>query len=48
MAVFSVVAPRSLVAAYRRFRGPCYLHDQGDYIVGGNEHLWNVRKLLPD
>jgi hypothetical protein len=30
MAVFCVVAPCSLVEVYRRFRGACYLHHQGD------------------
>jgi hypothetical protein len=30
MAVFWVVAPCSLVEVYRRFRGPCCLHHQGD------------------
>jgi hypothetical protein len=30
MAVFWVVAPWSLVEVYQRFRGPCYLHHQGD------------------
>jgi hypothetical protein len=29
-AVFWVVAPRSLVEDYRRFRGDCCLHHQGD------------------
>jgi hypothetical protein len=32
MAVFWVVAPRSLVEVYRRFRGACYLHLHGDLI----------------
>jgi hypothetical protein len=30
MPVFWVVAPRSLVEFYRRFRGACYLYYQGD------------------
>jgi hypothetical protein len=30
IAVFWVVAPCSLVEVYQRFRGPCYLHYQGD------------------
>jgi hypothetical protein len=30
MAVFWVVAPCSLVEVYRRFRGPCCLHHQGN------------------
>jgi hypothetical protein len=30
MAIFWVVAPCSLVEVYRRFRGPCCLHHQGD------------------
>jgi hypothetical protein len=30
MAVFWVVAPCSLVEVYQRFRGPCFLHHQGD------------------
>jgi hypothetical protein len=30
MTVFWVVAPCSLVEVYRRFRGPCCLHHQGD------------------
>jgi hypothetical protein len=29
MAVFSVVAPCSLLEACQRFRGPCCLHHQG-------------------
>jgi hypothetical protein len=32
MAVFWVVAPRSLVEVYQRFRGPCCLHHQGDVL----------------
>jgi hypothetical protein len=44
MAVFWVVAPCSLVEVYKRFRGPCCLHHQGDRGKG----LWNVDKLLPD
>jgi hypothetical protein len=30
IAVFWVVAPCSLVEVYQRFRGPCYLHHQGE------------------
>jgi hypothetical protein len=30
IAVFWVVAPRSLVEVYQRFRGPSCLHHQGD------------------
>jgi hypothetical protein len=30
MAVFWFVAPCSLVEVYRRFRGACCLHNQGD------------------
>jgi hypothetical protein len=30
MAVFWAVTPCSLVEVYRRFRGACYLHHQGD------------------
>jgi hypothetical protein len=30
MAVFSVVAPCSLVEVYRSLRGACCLHHQGD------------------
>jgi hypothetical protein len=30
MAVFWVVAPYCLVEVYRRFRGACFLHYQGD------------------
>jgi hypothetical protein len=30
MAVLRVVQPCSLVEVYRRFRGACYLHHQGD------------------
>jgi hypothetical protein len=30
MAVFWVVALCSLVEVYQHFRGPCYLHHQGD------------------
>jgi hypothetical protein len=33
MAVFWVVAPCSLVEVYRRFRGSCCLHHQGDEII---------------
>jgi hypothetical protein len=40
MAVFWDVAPCSLVEVYRRFRGACCLHHQGDE--------WNVCKILPD
>jgi hypothetical protein len=35
MAVFWVVAPCSLVEVYRRFRGPCCLHHQGDIALHG-------------
>jgi hypothetical protein len=45
--VFWVVAPCSLVEVCLRFRGPCYLHQQGDE-AWGNKDLWNVGKLLPD
>jgi hypothetical protein len=31
MAVLWVVAPCCLVGAYRRFRGSCYLHHQGNF-----------------
>jgi hypothetical protein len=33
MTVFWVVAPCSLVEVYQRFRGPCYLHHQGDCLI---------------
>jgi hypothetical protein len=33
MAVFWVVAPCSLVKIYRRFRGSCYLHHQGEKLL---------------
>jgi hypothetical protein len=33
MAVFWVVAPCSVVEVYRRFRGRCCLHHQGDIVV---------------
>jgi hypothetical protein len=41
MAVFWVVAPCSLVDVYRRFRGNCCLHHQGDESPydGGSKHL---------
>jgi hypothetical protein len=40
MAVFRVVAPCSLVEVYRRFRGTCCLHHQGDRPDdGGNRDL---------
>jgi hypothetical protein len=38
MAVFWVVAPCSLVEVYRRFRGTCSLHHQGDD-DGGSKYL---------
>jgi hypothetical protein len=34
MAVFWVVEPCSLVEVYRRFRGPCCLHYQGESGLG--------------
>jgi hypothetical protein len=34
MAVFWVLAPCSLVEVYRRFRGACCLHHQGDREIG--------------
>jgi hypothetical protein len=37
MAIFWIVAPCSLVEVYRRFRGACCLHYQGD--DGGRKHL---------
>jgi hypothetical protein len=40
--------PCSLVDVYRRFRGACYFHHQGRPDDGGNKHLWNFGKLLPD
>jgi hypothetical protein len=39
MAVFWVVAPSSLVEVYHRFRGPCFLHHQGDDDDGGSKDL---------
>jgi hypothetical protein len=33
MAVFWVVAPCSPVEVYRRFRGPCCFHHQGDELI---------------
>jgi hypothetical protein len=50
MAVFWVVAPCRPVEVYRRFKGACCLHHQGDECPddGGRKHLWNVGKLLPD
>jgi hypothetical protein len=41
MAVFWVIAPYSLVEVYRRFRGACCLHHQGDGRCddGGSKHL---------
>jgi hypothetical protein len=35
MAVFWVVAPFSLVEFYRRFKGACGLHNEGDPDGGG-------------
>jgi hypothetical protein len=43
MTVFWVVAPRSLLEVYWRFRCACYVHHQG-----ASGHLWNVDKRLPD
>jgi hypothetical protein len=42
-------APCSPVEVYRRFRGHCCLHHQGDECPddGGSKDLWNVCKLLP-
>jgi hypothetical protein len=57
IAVFLVVAPCSLVEVYRRLRGACRLHHQGDSWQpsrlsaaddGGSKHLWIVCKILPD
>jgi hypothetical protein len=49
MAVFWVVASRSLVEVYQRFRGPCcrarLTQRPGD---GGSMDHWNAGKLLPD
>jgi hypothetical protein len=45
-AVFWVAAPCSVVKVYRRFRGACWLHHQGD--DKGSNHLWKVSKLLPN
>jgi hypothetical protein len=33
MTVFWVVAPCSLVEVYRRFRGSCFVHHQGDDLM---------------
>jgi hypothetical protein len=47
--VFWDVAPCSLVEVYRRCRGTCCLHHQGDYPDDeGSKYLCNVSKLLPD
>jgi hypothetical protein len=40
MAVFWVVAPCSLVEVYRRFRGACCRHHQGDPDDGGNKRTF--------
>jgi hypothetical protein len=32
MPVFWVLVPCSLVEVYQRFRGPCFLHHQGDVL----------------
>jgi hypothetical protein len=43
MTVFWAAAPRSLVEAYRRFRGICCLYHQGYHRHnhdGGSKHLW--------
>jgi hypothetical protein len=49
MAVFSVVVPCRLVEVYRRFRGTCYIHHQGDRPDDeGSKNFWNVGELLPD
>jgi hypothetical protein len=49
MVILWVVAPRSLVEAYRRFRGAyCLHHRPDDGGEGGSKHLWNVGKLLSD
>jgi hypothetical protein len=34
--VFWDVAPCSLVEVYRRFRGTCCLHHQGDHLIDGD------------
>jgi hypothetical protein len=39
IAVFWVVAPCSLVEIYQRFRGPCCLHHQGDFLPSFLAHL---------
>jgi hypothetical protein len=49
MDVFWVVAPCSLVEVYKRFRGPCCLHHQGDqkcYFL--NRSLVTIRLLQCD
>jgi hypothetical protein len=44
MAVFLVVALYILVEIYQRFRGPCYLHNQGNNRPdnGGSKHIKNA------
>jgi hypothetical protein len=37
MAVFWVVAPFSMVEVYQCFRGPCWLHHQGDDLLMPHE-----------
>jgi hypothetical protein len=50
MTVFWDVAPCCLLEVYRRLRGVCCLHHQGDHFPDdrGSKHLWNVDKRLPD
>jgi hypothetical protein len=44
IAVFWVVAPCSLVEVYRRFRGPCCLHHQGDWSPSTRLHGARTQK----
>jgi hypothetical protein len=47
MAVFWIAAPYSLVEVYQRFRGPCYLHHQGDELAMCMESVWDIRTNQP-
>jgi hypothetical protein len=43
MAVFWLVAPRSVIEVCRRFRGACYLHHQGEVSTTPKTAIFVVR-----
>jgi hypothetical protein len=44
MAVVWVVAPCTVVEVYRRFRGACYIHHQGDQAASTSETSVNIHQ----